>query len=64
MGWDNVSTVQMKSVSDNHFQYWSQRNEFMELGELIDLCDNEMTELDYDNSQDDSSFDEPADCDK
>jgi len=61
---DDVSTVGMQSVSDNHIQYWSQIDEFMESGELLDLCGNEMTELDCDNSQDDSSLDELADCDK
>jgi len=34
------------------------------LREFNDLCVNEMTELDCDNSQDDSRFDELADCDK
>jgi len=31
--------------------------------DLLDLCGNEMTELDYDNSQYDSTFDKLADCD-
>jgi len=50
---DDMSTVTCwnATVSENHIQYWSKIDEFMESGYLLNLCGNhEMTELDCDNS--------------
>jgi len=60
---DDVSTVGMQSVTDNHIPYWSQIDEFMNLGDLVDLCGNDMTELDCENSQYNSTVEKLADCD-
>ncbi len=38
---DDLSTVGMQSVSGNPIQYWSKIDEFMESGDLLDLCGNE-----------------------
>jgi len=35
----------------------------MELGDLHDLCGNDMTDIDCDNSQNDSTVENLADCD-
>jgi len=35
----------------------------MESGDLLDLCGNEMTDIDCDNSQNDSTVEKLADCD-
>jgi len=59
---DDMSTVGMQSICDNHLQYWSQINDYMELGELVDHCGNERTEVDCDISQDDVSDDMLVDC--
>ena len=60
---DDVSTLGMQSITENHLQYWSQIDEFMELGDLLDLCGNDMTDIDCDNSQNDSTVEKLADCD-
>ena len=60
---DDVSTLGMQSITENHLQYWSQIDEFMELGDLLDLCGNDMTDVDCDNSQNNSTVEKLADCD-
>jgi len=47
---DEVSTVGMQSVTDNQLQYWSHIDDYMEMGELDDLCGNDRTDVNCDNS--------------
>jgi len=40
----------MQSVTDNQLLYWSHIDDYMEMGELEDLCGNDRTDVDCDTS--------------
>jgi len=48
---DDVSTVGMQSVTNNQLQYWSCIDDYMETGQLDDLCGNDRTDADCDSLQ-------------